>query len=40
MLAVGEGDVGQLGFGPDVMEKSRLAVVDLPAECIQVISYT
>uniref|UniRef100_A0A0P4WC77 RCC1-like domain-containing protein n=1 Tax=Scylla olivacea TaxID=85551 RepID=A0A0P4WC77_SCYOL len=30
VLTVGMGDVGQLGLGPDVEEKTRPAVVDLP----------
>lgn len=30
VLTVGMGDVGQLGLGPDVEEKSRPALVDLP----------
>lgn len=29
VLACGEGDVGQLGLGPDVMEKSRPALVNI-----------
>ena len=36
MLTVGEGDVGQLGLGPDTMERSRPGVVELPHKCIQV----
>lgn len=30
VLTVGMGDVGQLGLGPDVEEKTRPGVVDLP----------
>lgn len=36
VLTVGEGDVGQLGLGPDVLERSRCALVSLPEDCIQV----
>ena len=36
VLTVGEGDVGQLGLGPDTMERSRPGVVELPHKCIQV----
>lgn len=32
LLTLGQGDVGQLGFGEDVMEKKRPAVVPLPEE--------
>jgi len=36
LLTCGQGDVGQLGLGEDVMEKSRLALVDIPEPIIQV----
>ena len=36
MLTVGEGDVGQLGLGEDVMERERPALVDIPDPVIQV----
>ncbi|XP_036362484.1 regulator of chromosome condensation isoform X1 [Octopus sinensis] len=36
VLVVGSGDVGQLGLGPDIMEKSRPALVELPEAVIQV----
>ena len=36
MLAVGEGDTGQLGLGPDVMESSKPRRVNLPASVVQV----
>ena len=36
-LTLGEGDVGQLGLGPDVMERVKPAVVpDLPENVVQV----
>ncbi|XP_067929911.1 regulator of chromosome condensation-like [Watersipora subatra] len=38
VLAVGEGDVGQLGLGPDVMEKSRAGLVAIPSKCIQAVA--
>ena len=34
VLACGEGDVGQLGLGPDVMEKSRPALVNIDGQKI------
>ena len=34
VLACGEGDVGQLGLGPDVMEKSRPALVSIDGQKI------
>lgn len=36
VLTVGEGDVGQLGLGPDTMERMRMAAVDLPGKSVQV----
>lgn len=30
VLTCGEGDVGQLGLGEDVMEKLRVGLVDIP----------
>ena len=36
VFAVGEGDTGQLGLGPDVMDRSRPAHVNLPADVIQI----
>jgi len=36
VLACGQGDVGQLGLGEDVMEKSRMAFVDIPDPVIQI----
>ena len=36
VLTVGEGDVGQLGLGEDVMERERPALVDIPDPVIQV----
>ena len=32
VLAMGEGDTGQLGLGPDIMEKVKPAKVDLPKD--------
>ena len=36
VLTCGQGDVGQLGLGEDVMEKSRMAFVDIPDPVIQI----
>jgi len=36
VLALGEGDTGQLGLGPDVMDRSKPATVNLPADVIQI----
>lgn len=36
VLVVGEGDTGQLGLGPDVMDRSKPGRVSLPADVIQV----
>jgi len=36
VLALGEGDTGQLGLGPDVMDRSKPARVNLPADVIQI----
>ena len=35
-LTCGQGDVGQLGLGEDVMEKSRMGYVDIPDPVVQV----
>lgn len=35
-LTLGEGDVGQLGLGPDVMERTKPGKVDIPATVVQV----
>ncbi|CAH2221737.1 regulator of chromosome condensation isoform X2 [Pelobates cultripes] len=35
VLALGQGDVGQLGLGEDVMERKRPALVPLPEEIVQ-----
>jgi len=36
VLSVGNGDVGQLGLGPDIMEKTRPGLVNLEEEIVQV----
>lgn len=36
VLTCGEGDVGQLGLGPDVMERMRAGFVNIPDPVIQV----
>lgn len=36
VLVTGAGDVGQLGLGPDVMEKTRFTVVNLDHEIVDV----
>lgn len=36
VLVTGAGDVGQLGLGPDVLEKSRAALVSLEHEVVDV----
>jgi len=36
VLAIGEGDTGQLGLGPDVLDRSKPGRVDLPADVIQI----
>ena len=36
VLAFGEGDTGQLGLGPDVLDRSKPARLDLPADVIQI----
>ena len=38
VLSVGQGDVGQLGLGPDVLEKSRPALVDQVKDVIDVVA--
>ena len=35
---MGQGDVGQLGLGPDVLEKSRPALVDQVKDVIDVVA--
>ena len=34
----GSGDVGQLGLGPDVLEKTRAALVNLDHEIVDVLA--
>ena len=36
VLCCGEGDVGQLGLGPDVMERMRAGLVSIPHPVVQV----
>lgn len=36
VLTLGEGDTGQLGLGPDVMDRTKPAKVALPQDAIQV----
>ena len=36
VLTLGEGDVGQLGLGPDIMDRTKPARVNLEPEFIQV----
>ncbi|XP_050303935.1 regulator of chromosome condensation isoform X2 [Anthonomus grandis grandis] len=36
VLVTGAGDVGQLGLGPDVLEKSRVALVNLDQEIVDI----
>lgn len=38
VLSMGQGDVGQLGLGPDVLEKSRPALVDQVKDVIDVVA--
>lgn len=35
MLTVGQGDLGQLGLGPNVLARKRPALVQLPERIIQ-----
>lgn len=35
MLTLGQGDVGQLGLGENVMERKKPAVVTIPEDIIQ-----
>ena len=37
VLCLGEGDTGQLGLGPDIMDRTKPAKVDMPPNVIQVI---
>lgn len=36
MLVTGAGDFGQLGLGPDVLEKSRPALIQLENEIVDI----
>lgn len=36
VLVTGSGDVGQLGLGPDILEKTRPALVNLNKEVVDV----
>jgi len=36
VLVTGEGDTGQLGLGPDIMDRSKPGRVDLPPDVVQV----
>lgn len=36
VLVTGAGDVGQLGLGPDVLEKSRPAAVNIDHEIVDI----
>lgn len=38
VLSMGQGDVGQLGLGPDVLEKSRPALVDQVKDVVDVVA--
>lgn len=38
VLAMGQGDVGQLGLGPDILEKSRPSLVDKVKDIIDVVA--
>ena len=35
-FTLGEGDTGQLGLGPDIMERKKPGKVDLPQEIVQI----
>ena len=36
MLTLGEGDTGQLGLGPDVMDRTKPAKVNIPEDVVQI----
>ncbi len=36
VLTLGEGDTGQLGLGPDVLERMKPGKVNVPADTVQV----
>lgn len=38
VLALGQGDVGQLGLGEDIIERKKPALVSLPEKTVQVIA--
>nr|XP_032817665.1 regulator of chromosome condensation-like isoform X5 [Petromyzon marinus] len=38
VLAIGQGDVGQLGLGPNVMERKRPALVHMPEPVLQAVA--
>ena len=38
ILTLGEGDTGQLGLGPDVMERTKPGKVNVPSPIIQVVA--
>lgn len=38
VLVLGQGDVGQLGLGEDIIERKKPALVSLPEEIVQVIA--
>lgn len=38
MLVLGQGDVGQLGLGEDIIERKKPALVSLPEKIVQVIA--
>lgn len=38
VLVLGQGDVGQLGLGEDIIERKKPALVSLPEKAVQVIA--
>lgn len=38
VLVLGQGDVGQLGLGEDIIERKKPALVSLPEKIVQVIA--
>lgn len=38
VLVLGQGDVGQLGLGEDILERKKPALVTLPEKIVQVIA--
>lgn len=38
VLVLGQGDVGQLGLGEDVLERKKPALLSLPEKMVQVIA--